>query len=720
MIKNILPFLILNLGLYIVSFGQLDREFWFAVPEITSTHADRPIKLNISSGNYYSYIKISIPSDSNIVAKEIFLDANSNISFDITDWVDLLENNIYNSPQNRGLLITSDYPITVYYEVLGTKNQRVLNTEIFSLKGSNALGKEFYTPFQNAYNNFNFINAWSSIDIIATEDSTIVNFELTNFAYNNPNKTFSVVINKGQTYSVRCNSISAFSRFSGSKITSNKPIAVTLKDDSINKSGEQSYDLVGDQLIPIDLIGVEYILFKGENFILATEDSTEIYISGIYTTTINESQTYYFESFSPVLVETSKPTYVFQLTNTGYEYGGALIPHISCTGSYNININRSTVERFVLVLLVKNGGQSNFTLNNQSGEIKNTDFSFVPATNNEWLVFEKEFSLNEIAVGQQIRIENTSKPFHLGIISGSNVTGNRYGYFSSFNSLDLGVNFEACDNSILAVSSGLDSYTWNTGDTSNIIDIDSSGTYWIKGTEGTCEATDTIEVLIKPGITFELYNDTFLCGEPLILNSPVDTNLNYEWNTKETTPSISVNSKGNYSLRITNEYGCFAIDNVFIDEFIFTDLSIKDTLICKDEITITTTDFTSQFIWYNDNDTLSYNNYFSINEPGMYYMRRENNCGFQYDSFYVEKRDVFIPNVFTPNNDGFNDTFSIDLGIGKWSFSLYNIWGGNLYDEDDFKGTLPKVDLSDNVYYYSLIDKSCNDKNYKGWFNILK
>ena len=122
------------------SYAQFDREFWFAVPEITSLHADRPIKLNMSAGNLDAYIQVSIPTNTDIEPKEIFLSANENITIDLTDWIDELENSVFNSPQNKGLFIKSDYPITVYYEVLGTKNQNVNNTEIFALKGSNACG----------------------------------------------------------------------------------------------------------------------------------------------------------------------------------------------------------------------------------------------------------------------------------------------------------------------------------------------------------------------------------------------------------------------------------------------------------------------------------------------------------------------------------------------------------------------------------------------------
>lgn len=702
------------------SYAQFDREFWFAVPEITSLHADRPIKLNMSAGNLDVYIQVSIPTNPDIEPKEIFLSANENITIDLTDWIDELENSVFNSPQNKGLFIKSDYPITVYYEVLGTKNQNVNNTEIFALKGSNALGTTFYTPFQNLHGNYGQSDAWSSIDVVATEDSTEIVFELTNPALDELSKNITITLNKGQTYSLRCNSSLGIFRFSGSKITSNKPIAVTIKDDSIYQNGFNSRDLVGDQIIPIDYIGIEYILFKGESFILATEDSTDIFVENVLTATINEGETFFLENTSTLLMESSKPVYVFQLTRTGWEYGGALIPHVSCTGSYNIDINRSTDEIFIIKILVKNGGQNGFSFNGNSNFLNSNNFNIINGTNNEWLEFERSFTTSEIGVGDPIKIENNSKPFHLAIISGSSNTGSRYGYFSSFNSLDLGVNFDACDNSILQVSSGLDSYTWSTGETSNSITVDSSGTYWIRGVEGTCETTDTIEVIIKPGISFELGNDTFVCGEPIILSGPENENYTYEWNTNDSIAQISVDSKGGYKLRITNQYGCFATDSVFVNEFTFTEANLNDTTICNDEITVVLQDMFSDFLWYNELDTLSKNNYVTLSSSGEYYLRRDNNCGTQYDTFSVEKREIILPNVFTPNNDGYNDELKLNLGTGEWEFMVYNRWGKPVFESKNFNGTLPNLELSDNTYYYKLVDKYCNEKSHNGWFTILK
>ena len=48
---------------------------------------------------------------------------------------------------------------------------------------------------------------------------------------------------------------------------SDKKIAVTVSDDSVNpvgfSPGSGCFDLLGDQLVPTDVIGKEYIVNKG-------------------------------------------------------------------------------------------------------------------------------------------------------------------------------------------------------------------------------------------------------------------------------------------------------------------------------------------------------------------------------------------------------------------------------------------------------------------------
>lgn len=76
-------------------------------------------------------------------------------------------------------------------------------------------------------------------------------------------------------------------------------------------------------------------------------------------------------------------------------------------------------------------------------------------------------------------------------------------------------------------------------------------------------------------------------------------------------------------------------------------------------------------------------------------------------------RNVFIPNVFTPNIDGINDVFSPFTGVGVSevsSFDIYDRWGEIVFSLDSFlpgsseafgwDGTFRGEDASPGVYFY--------------------
>jgi len=94
--------------------------------------------------------------------------ARSTVSIDASPWIDQLENKPGGFVLNKGVHITSNNLITVYYD-----EDEFWNQDIFALKGKNALGYEFYTPFNNVWDNGSYNPLpYSSIDIVATEDNT--------------------------------------------------------------------------------------------------------------------------------------------------------------------------------------------------------------------------------------------------------------------------------------------------------------------------------------------------------------------------------------------------------------------------------------------------------------------------------------------------------------------------------------------------------------------
>jgi gliding motility-associated-like protein len=71
-------------------------------------------------------------------------------------------------------------------------------------------------------------------------------------------------------------------------------------------------------------------------------------------------------------------------------------------------------------------------------------------------------------------------------------------------------------------------------------------------------------------------------------------------------------------------------------------------------------------------------------------------------------KKTFVPNVFTPNGDGFNDTFQIpNIQIG-WKIIIFNRWGQRLYESEDYKNDWDGNEFSDTEFFYQLISPSGN------------
>ncbi len=295
--------------------AQTDTEFWFVAPEITEGHGifpgGEPVYFRVSALELDAEVRIYQPANNAGMDTTFMVPAKSTVSIDASPWINDLENKPGDLVLNKGVHITSSNLITVYYD-----EDEFYNQDIFALKGRNALGFEFYTPFNSVWGNGTSYSpkAYSSIDIVATEDNTVVTITPTAAVVGHgAGSTFSVTLNKGETYSCLAASQTAAGHLGGTHITSTKPIAVTIKDDSVHGTPQGCKDLIGDQTVPIvnadgnPIVGFEYIVMRGKInlinpnaatpdpdgiptgeriFIMATEPNTQVFIDGVLLTTI--------------------------------------------------------------------------------------------------------------------------------------------------------------------------------------------------------------------------------------------------------------------------------------------------------------------------------------------------------------------------------------------------------------------------------------------------
>lgn len=79
--------------------------------------------------------------------------------------------------------------------------------------------------------------------------------------------------------------------------------------------------------------------------------------------------------------------------------------------------------------------------------------------------------------------------------------------------------------------------------------------------------------------------------------------------------------------------------------------------------------------------------------------------------------EIFVPNVFTPNNDGLNDTFVINSDLSM-DLKVFDRNGKSLYEQDNYQNNWDGTNLANDTYYYSI---SLSDGDVcNGWVQILR
>ncbi|MBC7776649.1 MAG: IgGFc-binding protein, partial [Phycisphaerae bacterium] len=378
--------------------SQKDTEFWFVAPEISQNFAsgfDNPVAFRFSTYGAPAVVNISQPANPAFPVQTLNIAPNSSGVLQLPPLFQFVENTPPNLVLNKGFLIESTSPITAYYEVIGTSPN---NPEIFSLKGKNALGTTFYTPFQNVTDNSSGYTPLphAAFDIVATEDNTLITITPTRAIVGHAaNVPFNITLNRGQTYSGEAQGQLAAQHPTGSKIVSNKPIAVTIKDDLLEGAplyGGFCRDLMGDQIVPIEKLGTRYVVQKGllsgdeYAFVVATQGGTQVKLDGVAAGVINTGQQINL-SFTngPHFIESSAPVYVLQMTGNNCELAGEILPALDCSGSNSVRFVRSTDEPFYLFLTTRNGFEDGFLLNGNVGLIQASSFQVVPGSSGEFV-----------------------------------------------------------------------------------------------------------------------------------------------------------------------------------------------------------------------------------------------------------------------------------------------------------------------------------------------
>jgi gliding motility-associated-like protein len=202
----------------------------------------------------------------------------------------------------------------------------------------------------------------------------------------------------------------------------------------------------------------------------------------------------------------------------------------------------------------------------------------------------------------------------------------------------------------------------------------------------------------------------------------------YSWSTGSTLQSITVTTAGNYSVTVTKNYGttiCSTTKNftvVLSNVAKITNIETQDWTDNENIITVNTS-------------SNSYGNYeFSINGfnyqdsnvftgliSGSYtvYVRDKNGCGVTEDEIFL----LMYPKFFTPNSDGYNDTWSIKFSYiePRLKVNIFDRYGKLLKilnNTNSWDGKYNEYELPSDDYWFIVTRE--DGKEYRGHFTLKR
>nr|WP_315151415.1 T9SS type B sorting domain-containing protein [uncultured Flavobacterium sp.] len=210
-----------------------------------------------------------------------------------------------------------------------------------------------------------------------------------------------------------------------------------------------------------------------------------------------------------------------------------------------------------------------------------------------------------------------------------------------------------------------------------------------------CNATTTIAFTVNPVPKISLLGDELVCSnlptftkvlDAGILDATPIGNYSYTWSFNgnpiagATNYTLTVNTAGLYTVKVTNTQGCSRTRTLTVvasDSAKITGVSIVD-LAVTNSISVTVTG-TGNYVYGLDDEYGVYQieNIFNNVTAGIHtvFVKDLNGCGITPKEVSV----LGIPNFFTPNSDGYNDTWNIK-GINtsfnaKSTIYIFNRYG---------------------------------------------
>ncbi len=178
--------------------------------------------------------------------------------------------------------------------------------------------------------------------------------------------------------------------------------------------------------------------------------------------------------------------------------------------------------------------------------------------------------------------------------------------YASPGAVDLGADLVLCQGESATLDATLPgaTYAWSTGAATPTISVNTSGTFSVTVTQGTCSVADQVDVLVNPMPQVDLGNDVTLCaGEDITLDATWP-GASYDWSNGASSATITVTTSGTYSVDVDLN-GCIVSDAITVTVLSATSVDLgPDQDICEGEqVVLDATTPGSSYVWNNGAST---------------------------------------------------------------------------------------------------------------------
>jgi hypothetical protein len=182
---------------------------------------------------------------------------------------------------------------------------------------------------------------------------------------------------------------------------------------------------------------------------------------------------------------------------------------------------------------------------------------------------------------------------------------------------NLGPDGVQCGGSLLDAGAGYFSYTWNTGDTSQQVLANLTGSYSVIVTDmNGCEASDTVNLVINalPTVSLSLTGDTTVCGSVLLdAGNPGST---WTWQDGTVSQTYLATTTGTYSVNVVDGNGCTSSDTIQVTAQPLPNVDLgMDRTEC-DSVVLDAQNPNLPVVWQD----MSTNQTFKVTQNGQYYV----------------------------------------------------------------------------------------------------